>query len=90
MAEVGRIGGAHLSPAVPIAVAAMGSFPWAQVPGYIAAQMLGAILGATLVWHAILPIPGKGSSDWEYAWIPVVAPIVGGLAGAGLYMLVGF
>jgi glycerol uptake facilitator protein len=32
--------------------------------------------------HFILPIPGKGSSDWEYAWIPVVAPIVGGVLGA--------
>jgi len=30
--------------------------------------------------HAILPIPGKGPSDWGYAWIPVVAPIIGGLA----------
>ena len=32
--------------------------------------------------HAVLPIPGKGPSDWSYAWIPVVAPIVGGILGA--------
>jgi glycerol uptake facilitator protein len=32
--------------------------------------------------HAILPIPGKGDSDWGYAWIPVVGPILGGIAGA--------
>jgi glycerol uptake facilitator protein len=32
--------------------------------------------------HAILPIPGKGSSDWSYAWIPVVAPLIGGALGA--------
>jgi len=32
--------------------------------------------------HAILPIPGKGPSDWGYAWIPVVAPIIGGILGA--------
>lgn len=32
--------------------------------------------------HAILPIAGKGGSDWGYAWIPVVAPICGGLVGA--------
>ncbi len=32
--------------------------------------------------HAILPIPGKGSSDWSYSWIPVVGPILGGIAGA--------
>ena len=195
---VGRISGAHLNPAVTIGLAAIGSFPWPDVPGYLAAQMLGAIAGAVLVWlaylphwaatadpgsklavfctgpairhtahnaiseiigtavlvfgilaiaanaqtltrphdvdlsvvfsrglqpllvgvlvlgiglslggatgyainpardlgpriaHAILPIPGKGSSDWEYSWIPVVAPIVGGVAGAGLYRLIGF
>jgi glycerol uptake facilitator protein len=40
--------------------------------------------------HAILPIAGKGSSDWGYAWIPVVAPVAGGIAGAALYALVGF
>ncbi|GAB97969.1 glycerol uptake facilitator protein [Kineosphaera limosa] len=33
--------------------------------------------------HAILPIPGKGDSNWRYAWVPVVGPILGGLA-AGL------
>jgi glycerol uptake facilitator protein len=195
---VGRISGAHLNPAVTIALAAIGSFSWHQVPGYIAAQMFGAIVGAKLVWlaylphwaatddragklgvfctapairstganficetigtmallfgilaiaanaqtlskpgdvdlsivfsrglqpllvgvlvlgiglslggptgyainpardlgpriaHAILPIAGKGGSDWGYAWIPVIAPIVGGIAGAGLYALVGF
>ena len=32
--------------------------------------------------HAVLPIPGKGTSDWEYAWVPVVGPIVGGILGA--------
>jgi len=40
--------------------------------------------------HAILPIPGKGASDWGYSWIPVVGPIIGGIAGAGLYSIVGF
>ncbi|SFC68121.1 MIP/aquaporin family protein [Clostridium uliginosum] len=38
--------------------------------------------------HAILPIPDKGDSDWGYAWIPVVAPIVGGLIGAFLYQAI--
>jgi glycerol uptake facilitator protein len=195
---VGRISGAHLNPAVTIAMATIGSFPWAQVPGYLAAQMIGAFLGAVLVWlaylphwrvtadpssklgvfctgpairgtaanaiceaigtavllfgilaiaanaqtlskpgdidlsfvfsrglqpllvgvlvlgiglslggptgyainpardlgprlaHALLPIPGKGPSEWGYSWIPVLAPIAGGIAGAGLYVLVGF
>jgi glycerol uptake facilitator protein len=39
------------------------------------------------IMHAVLPIAGKGTSDWEYAWIPVVGPIIGGLIGAGLYDL---
>ena len=38
-------------------------------------------LGPRII-HAILPIPGKGPSDWSYAWIPVVAPLVGGALGA--------
>jgi len=194
---VGRISGAHLNPAVTVALATIGSFGWTQVPGYIAAQVAGGLMGAALVWimylphwaltkdpaaklavfstapairrptanffseaigtavllfgilaiaanaqdlakpgdvdlsvvfsrglqpllvgvlvlgiglslggptgyainpardfgprlaHALLPIAGKGSSDWSYAWIPVVAPIVGGIAGAALYVVVG-
>ena len=35
--------------------------------------------------HAVLPIPGKGTSDWEYAWVPVIGPIAGGIAGALLH-----
>jgi glycerol uptake facilitator protein len=171
--------GAHLNPAVTIALAASGSFEWPQVPIYIAAQMLGAIVGACLVYlqykphyamtedqgsklatfatspavrdttsnfigefigtfvlmfglsaigankfaegvnplavgvlisviglslggttgyainpardlgpriaHAFLPISGKGTSDWGYAWIPVVGPILGGICGALLW-----
>ena len=40
--------------------------------------------------HALLPIPDKGSSDWSYAWVPVAAPIVGGMLGgyvAALYVV---
>jgi glycerol uptake facilitator len=32
--------------------------------------------------HNILPIPGKGGSDWAYGWIPIVAPLIGGVLGA--------
>jgi len=42
------------------------------------------------VAHALLPIPGKGDSDWRYAWVPVAAPIVGGILGAMLYVALGF
>ncbi|MDF2703362.1 MAG: family channel protein [Rubrobacteraceae bacterium] len=174
-----QFSGAHINPAVTIGFAVSGQFDWAQVPGYIIAQMLGAFVGAVLVWlaylphwaetadpglklgvfstapaiyntpaniiteiigtfmlvfgvfgiiandlagglaplligllvlgiglslggptgyainpardlgpriaHAVLPIAGKGGSDWGYSWIPVVAPIVGGILGALAY-----
>ncbi|HEX4651178.1 MAG TPA: MIP/aquaporin family protein [Granulicella sp.] len=38
--------------------------------------------------HALLPLPGKGGSDWEYAWVPIVGPAIGaGLAGLVLQMI---
>ena len=37
------------------------------------------------IMHAILPIAGKGGSDWSYAWIPVVGPLVGAAVAAGAY-----
>jgi glycerol uptake facilitator protein len=38
--------------------------------------------------HALLPIKGKGSSDWAYSWIPVVGPLVGGALGGILAKVV--
>jgi glycerol uptake facilitator protein len=186
----GPYSGAHLNPAVTIALAIAGKFPWAQVPLFIVAQFLGAMIGSFLVWamyydhfkrtnepaailavfctgpavrnymsnitseiigafvllftifyisgaqilptstpiglgsvgalpvallvwviglslggttgyainpcrdlgprfmHMILPITNKGTSDWAYAWIPVLGPIVGASLAAGLYLLI--
>jgi glycerol uptake facilitator protein len=182
---VGGISGAHLNPAVSLALAATGQwsekFTEATLPIYLAGQMLGATLGAVLVYwhylphwertenaddklavfctapavrhttanfiseflgtfvllfglcalganqfaaglnpmvvgalvlsiglslggttgyainpardlgprlaHALLPIPGKRDADWSYAWIPVVAPIAGGITGAVVYRM---
>lgn len=172
----GPFSGAHLNPAVTIALAYLGKFPWSDVPAYILAQFIGAFLGAVIVYlhylphwaasddpgaklgvfstgpairnlpanllseiigtfilvlgimalgankfteglnpfivgmlivviglslggptgyainpardlgpriaHFVLPIPGKGDSDWGYAWVPVVGPVLGGLLGA--------
>jgi len=193
--SVGAISGAHINPAVTVGLASIGAHPWALVPGYIVAQLLGAFVGAVLVWltyydhwketddptlklgvfstipqirntvpnlitevigtamllfgvvaivsnvqnftdanlasvfsigivpliigflvlaiglslggptgyainpardlgpriaHAVLPIPGKGDSDWSYSWIPIVGPLVGGVIGAVLYSVLGF
>lgn len=181
--------GAHINPAVTIGLAAAGEFPWAEVPAYIGAQFIGAIVAAAVVWlvhkdhfdatpepekklgvfstapairntpvnllgeiagtfvlvfavlyftdasiqdsdqiiglgslgalpvalvvwgiglslggttgyainpardlgpriaHAILPIRNKGGNDWQYSWIPVVGPILGGVIAAVLYLL---
>lgn len=38
--------------------------------------------------HAILPIKGKGSSQWSYSWVPIVGPLLGGILAALLYLLV--
>jgi glycerol uptake facilitator protein len=40
------------------------------------------------VAHAVLPIAGKGTSDWEYSWIPVVGPLIGGAIGALFYQII--
>ena len=40
---------------------------------------------APRIAHAVLPIAGKGSSNWGYAWVPIVGPIVGGVIGALVY-----
>ncbi len=53
--SVGRISGAHLNPAISIALAVMGSFSWSLVPGYIAAQVAGGFMGGVIVWLHYLP-----------------------------------
>ncbi len=50
----GRISGGHINPAVTLALAVIGKFPWSDVPKYLAAQFLGAFLGAVIVWLAYL------------------------------------
>lgn len=54
---VGSISGAHLNPAVTLAMAIVNpdKMPWSEVPTYFAGQMLGAMLGAAMVWLAFLP-----------------------------------
>jgi glycerol uptake facilitator protein len=176
---VGQFSGAHLNPALTLGLAAIGEFPWRDVPTYLAAQMIGGFLGACVVYlhylphwretkdpavklgifctgpaikqrwsnllseiigtfilviailaiganefahglnplivgflivvigmalggttgyainpardlapriaHALLPIDGKGGSNWGYAWIPILGPILGGVFGALFY-----
>ncbi len=45
---------------------------------------------APRIVHAVSPLPGKGSSDWEYAWVPVVGPIVGAVVAAHAAQFFGY
>ncbi|MGE5589327.1 MAG: MIP/aquaporin family protein [Bacillota bacterium] len=56
---VGRVSGAHLNPALTIGLALIGKFSWSQVGSYIVAQMIGAILGAVVVYLMYLPHWGE-------------------------------
>lgn len=52
---VGQISGAHINPAVTLGLAVVGEFPWSMVPAYLTAQMIGAFIGATIVYFQYLP-----------------------------------
>ena len=56
---LGHIGGNHINPAVTVGLAATGKFPWSQVPAYLGAQVVGAIVGAA----AIIGVLGQRASD---------------------------
>jgi glycerol uptake facilitator protein len=84
----GRVGDADTN--TPAGLAALGALPVALLVVGIGASLGGPTgyainpardLGPRLA-HAILPIKGKGTSDWSYSWVPIAGPIVGGvLAG---------
>src|SRR5512132_4255485 len=61
---VNSISGAHLNPAVTLALAATGAFDWAKVPGYVLAQIAGGFLGGVIVWLAYRP-HFEATSDGE-------------------------
>ena len=73
----GGISGAHLNPAVSIALAATGRFPWAKLPHYVAGQFIGAFLGAAIVfavYHAkwIQFDPGLTHTAGVFSTFPAV------------------
>jgi aquaporin Z len=92
---MGTVSGAHLNPAVSIAFAARGDFPWRRVPAYIVAQLAGAVLATLLLWTLIgkqgsagLTLPGGGISTftamlWETVLTAgLVSVILGTASGA--------
>jgi aquaporin Z len=94
--EVERIHlGAHLNPAVSVAFALRGDFPWKRVPGYIVAQFIGAVLATLLLWALIgrhgsagLTLPGPDISApvamlWEMVLTTgLISVILGTASGA--------
>jgi aquaporin Z len=76
---MGAVSGAHLNPAVSIAFAARGDFPWRRVPGYIAVQLLGATLAVLFLLAVFGRVgslgatdPGAGISNLQAAAIELV------------------
>jgi len=50
---LGHVSGAHINPAVTVALAVKRLFPWREVPGYVGAQIVGAVLGAVAIWGTL-------------------------------------
>ena len=77
--SMGKVGGAHLNPVVSIAFALRSEFPWRRVPGYIAAQGVGATLACLFIWAVLgrpgtfgATVPGSGISDLQAVLVEAV------------------
>jgi aquaporin Z len=92
---MGAVSGAHLNPAVSVAFALRGNFPWRRVLPYIIAQFVGAVLATLLLWALIgkqgsagLTLPGHGISTLTAMWwelvltVGLVSTILGTASGA--------
>jgi glycerol uptake facilitator protein len=90
---VGAISGAHINPAITVALAAWGRFSWSQVPGYIASQLVGAMLAAAALYglyapfladmearkHVVRGQPGSEITAMCYGeYFPSPGPLAGG------------
>jgi glycerol uptake facilitator-like aquaporin len=64
VAAIGHVSGGHVNPAVTIGQAAIGQFPWRSVPGYLGAQLAGAIIAAfaSWLWRAMTPTSARPPS----------------------------
>lgn len=91
------ISGAQITPTkTPIGLGSVGALPVAFLV-WVIGLSLGGTTGYAInpvrdlgprIMHFILPIKNKGTSDWQYAWIPVLGPIVGATMAALLYLCV--
>jgi aquaporin Z len=79
---MGAVSGAHLNPAVSIAFAARGDFPWRRVPGYVVVQLLGATLACLFLWAVLDKLgmlgatgPGPGISNTQAMLMELVLTV---------------
>ncbi len=79
---MGAVSGAHLNPAVSIAFAARGDFPWRRVPGYVIVQLLGATLACLFLWALLGKLgmlgatePGPGISDVQAMFMELILTV---------------
>ncbi|NVM62994.1 glycerol uptake facilitator protein [Mucilaginibacter sp. SG538B] len=89
------IAGAEITPAkTPIGLGSIGAIPVALLV-WVIGLSLGGTTGYAInpardlgprFMHMLLPIKGKGTSDWAYAWIPIIGPLVGASIAALLYL----
>ena len=90
-----RLSGAQLNPAVTVALAVIGRFPWRQVPLYVVAQFAGGILAGLMNWlmfgttaqktrSSSAPTSSPPSPHW---WVYIVGPLAGAVLGGALWEL---
>ena len=79
---MGAVSGAHLNPAVSIAFAARGDFPWRRVPGYVVVQLLGATLACLFLWALLGKLgmlgatePGPGISATQAMFMEMILTV---------------
>ncbi len=79
---MGAVSGAHLNPAVTLAFATRGDFPWRRVPGYIIIQLIGATLACLFLWAVLGKLgnlgatePGAHTSDWKAMLIELILTV---------------
>ncbi|APC92279.1 MULTISPECIES: MIP/aquaporin family protein [Francisella] len=90
-----QVGNHNIITAYPIDMGALGGIPVAFVVVVIG-MSLGGTTGYAInpardfgprLFHAIMPIQGKGSSQWSYAWVPIIGPVVGSAIATAFYLL---
>ena len=85
---MGKVSGAHFNPAVSIGFALRGDFPWKRVPGYVVAQMIGALLAALLLQFVVGVSASNGATYPANSTTPLVACLMEAVLTFGLLSVI--